>query len=82
MGYAVLNTRPITAAMKRCYAQQKAVPVENDVETIRRMGVNVMTGNLVWRGDRVRHDPAVAAAVIMKLVQDGRRRRLSPATAA
>jgi hypothetical protein len=40
------------------------------------MGVAVMAGDLVWHGEKVRHDPATTAAVTVKLAQEGRRRKL------
>jgi len=75
LDYAVMNTRPITLAVKKRYAREEAKPVENDVDAILRMGVKVLTGNLAQRGDKVRHEPQAAAAVVMKLAQEGRRRR-------
>ena len=75
LDYAVVNTRPITSAVKKRYAREEARPVENDVETILKMGVKVLAGNLAQRGDKVRHEPLVAAAVVMKLAQEARRRR-------
>ncbi len=76
LDYAVINNAPIALAMKKRYARQEATPVENDAETIVKMGVKVMAGNLVWRGEKVRHDPATTAAVAVKLAQEGRRRKL------
>jgi uncharacterized cofD-like protein len=75
LDYAVINTAPIAAATKKRYAREQATPIENDAETIVKMGVKVMAGNLVWKGARVRHDPATTAAVTLKLAQEGRRRR-------
>jgi uncharacterized cofD-like protein len=77
LDYAVMNTRPITSAVKKRYAREEAKPVENDVDAILRMGVKVLTGNLAQRGDKVRHEPLAAAAVVLKLAQEGRRRRSS-----
>jgi len=76
LDYAVINTAPITPAMKKRYARQEATPVENDTERILKMGVKVIAGNLVWRGEKVRHDPGTTAAVAVKLAQEGRRRKL------
>jgi uncharacterized cofD-like protein len=73
--YAVVNVRPIPSAMKKRYARQEAQPVENDVEAIFKMGLKVMAGNLVQHKEKVRHDPAATAAVVVKLAQEGRRRK-------
>ena len=75
LDYAVVNTRPITSAMKKRYAREAALPVENDIEAIFRMGLKVMGGNLAQLSDKVRHDPASTAALVVKLAQDGRRRK-------
>ena len=75
LDYAVVNTRPITSAVKKRYAREQAKPVENDIDAILKMGVKVLAGNLAQRGDKVRHEPLAAAAVVMKLAQEGRRRR-------
>jgi len=75
LDYAVVNTRPITSAVKKRYAREQAQPIEGDIDTILKMGVKVIAGNLAQRGDKVRHEPLAAAAVVLKLAQEGRRHR-------
>ena len=75
LDYAVINIRPITSAMKKRYARQAALPVENDIDAIFKMKIKVLAGNLAHHTGKVRHDPAATAAVIFKLAQEGRRRR-------
>jgi len=75
LDYAVVNIRPITSAMKKRYAKEAALPVENDIDMIFKMGLKVMAGNLATHDGKVRHDPASTAAVVVKLAQEGRRRR-------
>ena len=75
LDYAVVNIRPITSEMKRRYAKEAALPVEADIDAIFKMGVKVMAGNLAHHGGKVRHDPASTAAVVVKMAQEGRRRR-------
>jgi len=77
LDYAVINIRPITSAMKKRYARESALPVENDIDAIFKMGIKVMAGNLAQNVQRVRHDPTATAAVVVKLAQEGRRRRNS-----
>jgi hypothetical protein len=60
--------------VKKRYARQSALPVENDIDAIFKMGLKVMAGNLVRHTDKIRHDPAATAAVVIKLAQEGRRR--------
>jgi uncharacterized cofD-like protein len=75
LDYAVVNLRPILPSMRKRYARQAALPVENDVDTIFKMGIKVMAGNLVQHTEKVRHDPNATAAVAIKLAQEGRRRK-------
>jgi len=75
LDYAIVNIRAIPSAMKKRYAREAAMPVENDVEAIFKMGLKVVAGNLASHVDMVRHDPAATAALAVKLAQEGRRRR-------
>jgi uncharacterized cofD-like protein len=75
LDYAVVNIRPITSAIKKRYARQEAIPIENDVDNLFAMGLKVITGNLAQGTEKVRHDPAATAAVVIELAQEGRRRR-------
>ena len=75
LDYAVVNLRPILPSMRKRYARQAALPVENDVDAIFKMGIKVMAGNLVQHTEKVRHDPTATAAVAIKLAQESRRRK-------
>ncbi len=75
LDYAVVNVRPITSAVKKRYARQAALPVENDIATLFKMGLKVMASKLAHLTDVVRHDPAATAAVVVKLAQEGRQRK-------
>jgi len=75
LDYVVVNIRAITSAMKKRYARESALPVENDLDALFKMGLKVMAGNLASHGDTVKHDPASTAAVVVKLAQEGRRRK-------
>jgi uncharacterized cofD-like protein len=75
LDYAIVNIRPIQAALKKRYARQEALPVENDLDAIFKLGVKVVAGNLASNASVVRHDPAATAAVVVRLAQEGRRRR-------
>jgi uncharacterized cofD-like protein len=75
LDYAVVNVRPITSALKKRYARQAALPVENDIDALMKMGLKVVAGNLSSDTDKIRHDPAATAAVVIKLAQEGRRRK-------
>ena len=75
LDYAITNIRPIKPALKKRYAREAALPVVNDLDAIFHLGVKVMAGNLVGNVDRVRHDPEATAAVVVRLAEEGRRRR-------
>lgn len=75
LDYAVINIRPIPSAVRKRYARESALPVENDIDNIFKMGLKVMAGKLAQLSDKVRHDPAATAAVVMKLAQEGRLRK-------
>jgi uncharacterized cofD-like protein len=73
--YVVLNTRPIAAELRRKYAAQRVYPVEMDIPRLQEMGVRVVTGSLLAKSDLVRHEPAAAAAIAIRLAEEGRRNR-------
>jgi len=75
LDYAVVNVRSITSALRKRYARLDAMPVENDIDALLKMGLKVMAGNLSSDADKVRHDPAETAAVVMRLAGEGRRRK-------
>ena len=77
LDYAAVNIRPIPLAVKKRYARELALPVENDIDAIFKMGLKVMAGKLAQLSHKVRHDPAVTAALVLKLAQEGRQRRNS-----
>jgi uncharacterized cofD-like protein len=74
LDHAVINIRPITSAMKKRYARQAALPVENDINELFKMGLKVMAGNLARHGETLKHDPDATAAVAVKLAAENRRR--------
>jgi uncharacterized cofD-like protein len=74
MDCVVLNVAPISAALRRKYAAQEVRPVENDFELLEEMGVKVVTGDLVGDDDLVRHDPRIAAQIVIDLAKRARAR--------
>jgi uncharacterized cofD-like protein len=75
LDYAIVNIRPIKPAAKKRYARESALPVENDLDAIFKLGVKVMAGHLASSSDQVRHDSGATAAVVLKLAAEGRKRR-------
>jgi uncharacterized cofD-like protein len=54
--YALINTGPISAVRLEQYAREGQQPIEADLEAIRALGVEPVTGNFVHEGDVLRHD--------------------------
>jgi uncharacterized cofD-like protein len=75
LDYVVVNIRSITSALKQRYAKEAALPVENDIETLTKMGLKILVGHLASQTKLVRHDPAATAAAAVRLAQEGRRRK-------
>jgi uncharacterized cofD-like protein len=73
--WAVVNVRPVVTALLKRYERESALPVENDIEKIFKMGIQVMTGNLLQQSEVVRHDPGQTAKIVVRLAKEGRRRR-------
>jgi len=44
LDYAVVNVRPIARTLKKRYARQAALPVENDIEALMKLGLKVLAG--------------------------------------
>jgi uncharacterized cofD-like protein len=70
----VVNTRPFSARALEHYRQHAAQPVEGDVEELERMGIKVVTADLLRMNSRtasgkIRHDSSAAAAVAIELAQ-------------
>ena len=75
LDYVVVNTRPIGPALLKKYARQNALPVENDLERLRAMGLKIVGRDLVQEDGKIRHNPAAAAAVAIELAAESRRKR-------
>jgi uncharacterized cofD-like protein len=75
LDYAVINIAKIRPALKKRYEREQALPVENDLDRIFKMGIQVIAGNLLQKSEKVRHDPDQLAAVALRLAQEGRQKR-------
>jgi 2-phospho-L-lactate transferase/gluconeogenesis factor (CofD/UPF0052 family) len=74
--YAIVNTRRITAPLKRRYAQESAKPVENDIKRMEDLGLKVVGLELTFESELVRHDPLAVAEIAVVIANEGKRRRL------
>ncbi len=72
---AIVNVAPIQMAARKRYERQQALPVENDIDRIVKMGVRVVTGKLLQDSKKIRHDPDQTAALVARLAAEGRRQR-------
>jgi uncharacterized cofD-like protein len=80
LDYVVVNVRPIPTSTKKRYARESAAPVKNDLDGLFKTGVQIMAGRLAQLSDdKVRHDPAESAAVVIKLAREARTRRAARA---
>ncbi len=67
----VLNTAPIPATLRRKYARAQVQPVENDFPSLTKMGVKIVTADLVsstgTKDVKIRHDSDALARVAIDL---------------
>ncbi|MBK9167020.1 MAG: YvcK family protein [Bryobacterales bacterium] len=82
LDYVVANAREIPAAQQRRYARQQVRPVDLDLDALGGLGVDVVAGNFLAEGVKIRHNPEAAAAVAVQLAREGRLRRELAATEA
>jgi uncharacterized cofD-like protein len=54
--YALINTAPISATLLEQYAREGQQPIEADLDRVRALGVEPVTGNFLHEGDVLRHD--------------------------
>jgi uncharacterized cofD-like protein len=54
--YALINTEPISPATLAKYALEGQEPIVNDLDRIRQLGVEPITGNFLHEGEVLRHD--------------------------
>jgi uncharacterized cofD-like protein len=71
----VVNTGPLPVQPQKRYAKKKALPVQNDIETLKDFGLKVVAQPLAASGQKIRHDPYAIADIAIHLAGEGRRRR-------
>jgi uncharacterized cofD-like protein len=65
--YALVNTGHISALRLEQYAREGQQPIEADLEQVRALGVEPVTGNFVHEGDVLRHDYDLVAERLLAL---------------
>ncbi|MBI4906447.1 MAG: YvcK family protein [Acidobacteria bacterium] len=71
----IVNTRPLSAPLRKRYAAQRALPVDVDLERLETMGLRIVEAELLAHSDKARHDPQRAAEIAIRLALIGRKRR-------
>jgi uncharacterized cofD-like protein len=67
--YALINTAPISPTLLAQYAREGQTPIEADLDRVRALGVEPVTGNFVHEGDVLRHDYDKVTEAILKIAQ-------------
>jgi uncharacterized cofD-like protein len=68
--YALINTGPVSAERLEQYAREGQEPIRADLEQVRALGVEPMTGNFVHEdGDVLRHDYDLVAERVLAMAQ-------------
>jgi uncharacterized cofD-like protein len=65
--HIVLNTRPLSRAVLKRYAAERAEPVELDLEAVRALGVKPLCAELLEEDRVARHDSRRLADVLLSL---------------
>ena len=65
--YALINTAPILPATLQQYAREGQTPIEADLERIRSLGVEPITGNFLHEGEVLRHGYDQVAETVLSL---------------
>ena len=68
--YALINTAPISPQRLEQYAREDQQPIEADLDRIRALGVEPITGNVLHEGEVLRHDYDRVAETLLKLALD------------
>jgi uncharacterized cofD-like protein len=69
--YALINTAPILPATLEQYAREGQAPIEADLNRVRALGVEPITGNFLHEGEVLRHGYDKLAEVLLQLALDG-----------
>ena len=67
--YIVLNTGPLSSALLKRYAADRAAPVEMDLDAVRELGVKPLCANLLIEDHVARHDSRRLAKLLLSLAK-------------
>jgi uncharacterized cofD-like protein len=71
--YALVNTAPVSDAVRERYASEGAEVIAADVERIEAMGIRCITGDFAAEGDVLRHASDRVAATLLGIVMEAKR---------
>lgn len=71
--FALINTAPILPATLEQYAREGQTPIEADLDRVRALGVEPITGNFLHEGEVLRHGYDKVASTLMDLALAGQR---------
>ncbi len=76
--FALINTAPISPSRLEQYAREGQSPIEPDLDRVRALGVEPITGDFVHEGDVLRHDYDRVTEALLRIGFRERRRRPRP----
>ena len=68
LDYALVNTAPVSEALRARYAAEGAEVIAADIERIEAMGIRCISGAFAAEGDMLRHDADLVARTLLRLV--------------
>jgi len=71
--YALVNTAPVRQATLAQYAREGQLPIEADLDAVRALGVEPITGNFVHEGEVLRHSYDFVAETLLQLALEAAR---------
>jgi uncharacterized cofD-like protein len=75
--YVIANSRKAPPAVRKRYEMQQANQVEIDPDALKKMGVGLISTDLLAKGAVVRHDSDRLAQLLAGLARQGRLRKIS-----
>jgi uncharacterized cofD-like protein len=69
LDYALINTGSIRPSTLEQYAREGQTPIEADLDRVRALGVEPVTGNFVHEGEVLRHNYDVVAETVLRLAE-------------
>ena len=75
--YALINGEPVSAAMKKKYAEESAEPVDCDLAAVEALGLQCVAGNFLDESEVVRHATDRICRELMRLAENAPGRKIA-----